>query len=220
MLPLMYSAHFTFWPKLTGAAEGEVDPRMLLVFGLQVLWSLRLNTNTYRRGFFNPCVLYTSSTPNFAADPFSLHSKSEDYRWEIVRDMIPVWAFKILNLTFIAIIQNVLLLAVELPQYLLLTLHLASKPASRIASVLKTAPQGSFNPGLNVADYGLAAVFVLILAVEMLADNEQQRYQALKARAVGKGVKGEKLTEKEQAAVSRGFVTGGLWSWSRHPVSF
>lgn len=133
--------------------------------------------------------------------------------------MIPVWAFKILNLTFIAIIQNILLLAVELPQYLLLTLHLAGKPASRVASALRTAPQGFLNPALNVADYALAAVFVGILALEMLADNEQQRYQALKARAVSKGVKGKKLSEKEQAAVSRGFVTGGLWSWSRHPVS-
>lgn len=130
-------------------------------------------------------------------------SNSEDYRWEIVRAKIPVWLFKLLNLVFISIIQNVLLLAVELPQYLLLTLHLSS---------------GFPNPGLNLADYALAAVFVLILAVEMLADNQQQRYQALKRRAVDKGVKGAKLSEKEQAAVARGFVTGGLWSWSRHPV--
>ncbi|ORY86725.1 hypothetical protein BCR35DRAFT_302454 [Leucosporidium creatinivorum] len=197
VLPLMYSAHFTFWPKLTGAAGGQLDQRMLLVFGLQVLWSLRLNTNTWRRGFFNP--------------------KSEDYRWEVVRAKIPAWAFKLLNLGFIAITQNILLLAVELPQYLLLTLHLAGTTASPVATALKTAPQGFLNPGLNIFDYGLAAVFVVILVLEMLADNEQQRYQALKARAVSKGVKGEKLTEKEQAAVSRGFVTGGLWSWSRHP---
>lgn len=52
---MIYSIHFTMWPKWTGT--GEIDQRMLLVLGLQTLWSLRLTTNTYRRGFFNPCVL-------------------------------------------------------------------------------------------------------------------------------------------------------------------
>lgn len=142
-----------------------------------------------------------------------------------MREKIPTWLFKIFAFVFIAIIQNILLLVVELPQYLLLTLHLAEKPASPsiaasiIPSTPKTLPNGFVNPSLNAADYLLAVVFVVILTLEMLGDNQQQRYQALKARAVAKGAKGEKLSDKEQAAVSRGFVTGGLWSWSRHPVS-
>ena len=53
-LPLVYSIHFALWPKISGAAGGVLNDRMLLVLGLQVLWSLRLHTNTYRRGFFNP----------------------------------------------------------------------------------------------------------------------------------------------------------------------
>lgn len=57
ILPMIYSIHFTMWPKWTGT--GELDQRMLLVLGLQTLWSLRLTTNTYRRGFFNPCVSCT-----------------------------------------------------------------------------------------------------------------------------------------------------------------
>jgi steroid 5-alpha reductase family enzyme len=130
------------------------------------------------------------------------HSKSEDYRWEVVRARMPAWQFKILNLVFVSVIQNILLLVAELPQYLLLTLHLSSK---------------SFpSPPLGLADYTLSAVFVAILAVEMLADNEQQRYQALKAEGLKKG-EGQR-SEKEKAAIARGFVTGGLWSWSRHPV--
>lgn len=51
-LPMAYSIHFTFFPKWSGT--GEVDERMLLLLGLQALWSIRLTTNTYRRGFFNP----------------------------------------------------------------------------------------------------------------------------------------------------------------------
>ncbi|SCV70302.1 BQ2448_1696 [Microbotryum intermedium] len=177
LLPVIYSVHFTLWPYFTGAAGGVISDRMLLVLTLQILWSARLTTNTYRRGFFNP----------------------EDYRWEIVRAKIPDWAFKILNFTFIAFMQNWLLLAAELPQYLLLTLHLSG---------IKT-------PAIGLVDYALSALFVTILAVEMLADNEQQRYQALKARARGKDF-GQR-TQKEAAAIERGFVTGGLWGYSRHP---
>lgn len=53
-LPLVYSFHFALWPKISGAAGGVLNDRMMLVLGLQVLWSIRLHTNTYRRGFFNP----------------------------------------------------------------------------------------------------------------------------------------------------------------------
>lgn len=52
----------------------------------------------------------------------------------------------------------------------------------------------------------------------MLADNEQQRFQGLKRRALEKGA--NERTIEENAVVERGFVTGGLWSWSRHPVSW
>lgn len=49
---MIYNIHFTMWPKWSG--RGELDNRMLLLLGLKTLWSARLTTNTYRRGFFNP----------------------------------------------------------------------------------------------------------------------------------------------------------------------
>ena len=55
-IPIWYSLWFALWPRLTGAVGGTLDQRQLLVLGLQLLWSARLTTNTYRRGFFNPCV--------------------------------------------------------------------------------------------------------------------------------------------------------------------
>lgn len=51
-LPVAYSVHFTFFPKWSGT--GELEPRMLLLLGLQLLWAARLTRNTYIRGFFNP----------------------------------------------------------------------------------------------------------------------------------------------------------------------
>ncbi|KAK4055380.1 hypothetical protein OIO90_003218 [Microbotryomycetes sp. JL221] len=181
LLPLVpYSAWFTFWPKITGGANGQIDQRMLIIFVLQILWSIRLHTNTIRRGFFE----------------FS----GEDYRWPYVRDRMPKWCFKLLNIFFIATAQNVLLMMMELPQYLLLTLHKSS--------LVKVPPVG-------IVDYALAGLFVLVLAIEMEADNQQQRYQALKRGALSKS--DQQLSDKERAAIQRGFVTGGLWSYCRHP---
>lgn len=96
-----------------------------------------------------------------------------------------------------------LLAAAELPQYLLLTLTPAFSPSFR-------------NPGLSVLDYGLAGIFVTILVLEMISDNQQQIYQHFKAQA--KAGKAGVLSPKDEGRLARGFVTEGLWSFSRHPV--
>lgn len=186
-LPIVYSVHFTLWPKISGT--GPLDERQLLVLALGLLWSARLTTNTYRRGFFNP--------------------KSEDYRWEVIRARIPKWQFSLMNLFFVAFIQNFLLLAAELPQYLLLTLGSSFK-----------AHTGYTAPPLGVADWVLAGIFVSILCIEMIADNQQQRYQHFKvaAKELEKQQGGTKdMTEGDKGRLARGFVTFGLWSFSRHP---
>lgn len=93
---MAYTVHFAFFPKWSGT--GELDSRMLLVLALQTLWSARLTTNTYRRGFFNPYVLYSFQPfcqGNVADDSYVESRSSEDYRWEIVRAKIPVWQFKL-----------------------------------------------------------------------------------------------------------------------------
>jgi steroid 5-alpha reductase family enzyme len=74
-LPLIYSAHFAFQGRWSGAGSvsqlfgskevnpqtqgwsafvpAGVDERMFILVLLQILWSLRLNGNTLRRGFFD-----------------------------------------------------------------------------------------------------------------------------------------------------------------------
>lgn len=75
-LPVIYSAHLTFHQQVVSHGFNsllhgfkslhvpkEVDPRMLLVFGLQCLWSARLTRNAFYRGFFNVSrVILLSST--------------------------------------------------------------------------------------------------------------------------------------------------------------
>lgn len=199
-LPLIYSAHFTFWPLVTRQVShvADLDPRMLLVFALQCAWSARLTYQSARRGFLDP--------------------RSEDYRWPLVRKALPKLAFTLLDLFFIAFAQNFLLLAAELPQYLLLTRDLASSTHLSALARLKPSHAQVARVPLNVADAVLALAFVVTLVLEMRADNQQQAFQNLKHGALDKQRKGQQLTAKERSAVERGFVAEGLWSWSRHPV--
>ncbi|OBZ72701.1 hypothetical protein A0H81_07519 [Grifola frondosa] len=53
---------------------------------------------------------------------------------------------------------------------------------------------------LSTSDYILATLAVLDVIVEFIADNQQYSFQTYKQRGV-----------------LRGFVTRGLWAWSRHP---
>lgn len=118
--------------------------------------------------------------------------------------------FHITNLTFIAGIQNVLLLLLGLP--------------TRTAAF-------QAHTELGPSDYGLAALALAILALEFTADNQQWAYHSYKhaylATKKGKGLKvepynannqwlGARLNWKPQDA-ERGFVTRGLWRYSRHP---
>jgi len=147
----------------------------------------RLSYNTWRRGLFS--------------------LTDEDYRWAVVRRNIPVWAFKVLNFTFIAVIQNILLFLLGLPAATVLY-----QPLSHSA--------------LGASDYLLAAAFLVTLALEFTADNQQYSYQSFKhAKDPIAYQKHEKKniewpgarfgwTEEDR---KRGFITRGLWAWSRHP---
>ncbi|KAK0621250.1 hypothetical protein B0T17DRAFT_617721 [Bombardia bombarda] len=119
---------------------------------------------------------------------------SEDYRWEIVRNQVPAIAFHFLNLTFISFIQSVLLFLIAAPGYVLL---LSSR----------------FEPEITGADVGYVAAELALVLVEWFADQQQWDYHGAKnAYREGKILPGY-----TQADLDRGFVTSGLWGYSRHP---
>ncbi|KAI5829120.1 DUF1295-domain-containing protein [Schizophyllum commune Tattone D] len=184
LLPL-----FPFVPKELGVPE-VLSPRAMLMLGLVGIWMIRLSYNTWRRGLFN--------------------LKDEDYRWAIVRRNIPAWLFQILNLVFVAGIQNVLLLMLAVPTAL-------------VSVKQPRAP-------LTLGDYALAALALIDIALEFTADNQQYAFQTYKHAFLGKEKGDTSVAPYDPAKqwpgarlnwtpadARRGFVTKGLWAYVRHP---
>ena len=108
----------------------------------------------------------------------------EDYRWAILRGRMKGWQYLLFSFFFISGYQNVLLVLITLPA---LTMSDHRRP-------------------LTAADVILAALFLLFLAGETVADQQQWNFHRRKAAAGG--------------ILPPGFVSTGLWRWSRHPNFF
>ncbi|GJE96205.1 DUF1295-domain-containing protein [Phanerochaete sordida] len=192
-MPTLYTAYFALlplWPRespmplwpftpqdVNSSIATQWNPRALLMFGLQFLWMCRLSYNTWRRGLFN------------------LHD--EDYRWAILRRKVPVWFFHVVNFTFIAIIQNIILFLLAVPTYI----AVFEEPTS-----------------LGTSDYILGTLALVDLVLEFVADNQQYSFQTYKHTGIIETNEwpGANI-QWTPADAKRGFVTRGLWAWSRHP---
>lgn len=105
----------------------------------------------------------------------------EDYRWAILRGKMSPPVYQIFNIFFIVIFQNALLLAITLPVNLALQ-----------------------HPGeLTIIDYAFAGLFLALLIMEFIADQQQWNFHQLK-----------------KAGKAAGFLDKGLFATSRHPNFF
>ena len=74
---------------------------------------------------------------------------------------------------------------------------------------------------LSTSDYVLASLALLDIATEFVADNQQYSYQTFKRSGVlNKNDWPGARIQWTEADAKRGFVTRGLWAWSRHPNFF
>ncbi|MBN2521715.1 MAG: DUF1295 domain-containing protein [Bacteroidales bacterium] len=116
----------------------------------------------------------------------------EDYRWEVLRE-IPLlkgrFRWGIFNLFFISLYQNTLLLLISLPA--LFVIH--QKESS-----------------LNWIDLLAAVLMIGFIIIETIADQQQYNFQKEKYKRIDSK---EKLTGN----YANGFLTAGLWKYSRHP---
>lgn len=128
-----------FYALLFAAWGGFAIPRANLMAALTVLWGARLTYNFARKGGYRP--------------------GGEDHRWPEVRRALGPVGFQLLNTTFIAPFQNLLLLLLALPAY--------------------AAWQAGRQP-LSLLDAIAAAAFLAFWAGEAIADQQQWRFQRAK----------------------------------------
>nr|POF17323.1 uncharacterized protein CFP56_65190 [Quercus suber] len=122
---------------------------------------------------------------------------SEDYRWELIKKRIGPVAFFLLNIVFISSLQSVLLWAVTTPTYIILL-------ASRLQSAM------------TLPDTLLARFMMVLVVFEYFADGQMWSYQTAKHQYL-KTAKMPANTSYTRAQLERGFITSGLWRYSRHP---
>ena len=116
----------------------------------------------------------------------------EDYRWKILRETPALKGrlrFGLFNLLFISFYQNLLILLFSTPLLL--------------AALYPDAP-------LTVTDIIAAALMLVFIITETIADNQMYRFQEEKRSGITSDPDNDGPTVK-------GFLTGGLWKYVRHP---
>lgn len=112
------------------------------------------------------------------------YTGTEDYRWRILRGRMRPWQFQVFNVLFIVGFQMTLLVLLVLP------VRFAAQHPSPLS-------------GWDIA---WAVLFLLLLAGETIADQQQWNFHRAKERAGG--------------ILEPGFLTRGLFRYSRHPNFF
>lgn len=116
----------------------------------------------------------------------------EDYRWSVLRQAPLLYGrlrWGVFNLFFISLYQNTLIWLIALP--------------SVVAFAGRDKP-------LSFFDVALALLFLALLAIETIADQQQYNFQTEKYRRMAAG-------EPLDGDYAQGFLSSGLWAWARHP---
>lgn len=120
----------------------------------------------------------------------------EDYRWKILKHRVPIFNSKhiwsLFNLTFICFYQMGLIFLFCLP--------------------ILVAWQGEVNP-ISIYDWIIAFLMILFIITESIADNQQYDFQSSKHKKI-------KNNKPLDGDFKKGFISTGLWKFSRHPNFF
>ncbi|KAF5392196.1 hypothetical protein D9757_001522 [Collybiopsis confluens] len=209
--------------QLSHSSTGEISysPRALVLLALITVWMLRLSYNTYRRGLFS--------------------LTDEDYRWAVLRKQLPVWFFQVVNLTFISATQNVLLMGLGWPAYLavigvqvqgethkvfvltvtdyffalwalgILLVEFTSDNQQFVYQTYKHMFQEAYKKSKSDADAHKQAISAAnAVAWPMARPSPSSSSEPVSQTTLTS-------IHLTPAAARRGFITSGLWKYSRHP---
>ena len=173
----------------------QVD-KLWSIIPIPYVWIIAYNTDFEPRitlMAFLVSIWAVRLTYNFARRggySWKIWTGEEDYRWSILRakpEFQSQWKWSAFNLFFISAYQMALILFFTLP-------------------ALKAMES---NIPIGILDYILAAIFVVLVIMEYIADNQQYYYQEEKYR--------QKKIGKVADFYKIGFTHTGLWAYMRHP---
>ncbi|KAI8817367.1 uncharacterized protein EV422DRAFT_221877 [Fimicolochytrium jonesii] len=128
--------------------------------------------------------------------------KDEDYRWEYLRQIIPAgFLWQAFHLVFISFYQNLLLLCIAVP-------------------MTQIKRSGTVAPEWTSLDTIVLGAFAACLIGEITADNQQLAFQTAKYARLDARKKAGKGSVENDPKFARGFITSGLFKYSRHPNFF
>lgn len=119
--------------------------------------------------------------------------KGEDYRWVWIRENFDWFQAELLNFFFTSYYQLILIYWFTSPIYY------------------------ASNPELNVFDIILFLVWIVLFLGETIADNQQWEFQTTKHKMLKQN--GGDLSSLPEP-YKRGYITDGLFKYSRHPNFF
>lgn len=178
------------------------------LYSLVFVWHMATYKPYNSEGFYRlviiaalVCIWGARLTYNFARKGgYSL--SSEDYRWRTVLGWFGnahgLWVlpWELFHLGFICVYQHVLIWSLVAPSFL----------------VWAAVDQ----PSIDLWDLAIASAFLALLGIETMADQQQWRFQQVKhAPRASTSVSAELKSD-----LKRGFLTSGLFRYSRHPNFF
>ena len=198
------------------AYHSEWNERLVLMGVLSTLWGIRLTLNFARKGGYSgeeDCRFSAKreirDNPNRKGDAkltWTLFARARRHtpphtrvadRWAVLQKTLGkgfVW--QLFNIGFISLYQMGLIFAFCIPAY---------------RAVVNDSP-------LIWLDYVCAAAFLLLLVCETISDEQQWQYYAMRTKARKKAAEGD--DSLLVGDYKRGFLTSGLFRYSRHPNFF
>lgn len=177
-MPVFSALHFATHDCLYRSSDSLslFNSRLWIVTVLICLWGARLTYNFNRKGGYSNVFV--------------------DYRWTYLESKVPSAIFFIFNIVFICLYQNVLLILLTVPLYVV-----------QQAGHIKPIP-------LNWIDCIATVGFIGCLLLETVADNQQWNFYERRRIAI------ESNKKVADGDIKRGFLSHGLFRYSRHPNFF
>lgn len=193
ILPTVYNLHYAIYARAARLHTTRLD----VVLAISTLWTVKMLFKVFRSFLTHSQIRLTYNY--FRKGGYSIGS--EDYRWVTVKDYIGPTLMFLFNVVFISLIQSLLLACITTPTYILLL-------TERLATFDK--PTSSW----NFIDAVAAATMLALITVSLVADQQQWNYHQAKSQYQ----KTAKVPPGwQQADLDLGFMTKGLFAFSRHP---